>query len=137
MPDRPLTRFSGMAVAFAAVGGWELFIASGLLNYSYLPAPHQILYAIRSLVSRRRTRPRCRAHAGRSAGGGRDRVDGRGGGGLGAGLVPNAHRWVMASVDFARTIPAVALVPVAVLTFGPIHRRASAGCLRGLRGRPC
>ena len=50
MPDRPRNHLSGMAVAFAAVGGWELLIASGLLDYSYLPAPHQIIYATASLV---------------------------------------------------------------------------------------
>ncbi len=119
MPDRPLTRFSGMAVAFAAVGGWELLTACGLLNYSYLPAPHQILGTIRSLV-RGGELARDVAHTlgvalaaaaiastvGTAAG-------------LVLGLTPAAHRWLMASVDFARTIPAVALVPVTVLTFGP------------------
>ena len=40
--------------------------------------------------------------------------------GFAIGFIPMVRRYGMASVDFLRTIPAVALVPVAVLTFGPI-----------------
>ncbi len=119
MPDRPRIRFSGMAIAFAAVGGWELLIASGLLNYAYLPAPHQILYAIRSLV-RGGELARDVAHTlGVALAAAAIASTVGAAAGFVLGLVPSAHRWVMASVDFARTIPAVALVPVAVLTFGP------------------
>jgi sulfonate transport system permease protein len=39
--------------------------------------------------------------------------------GLAIGLAPAVRRYTMSSIDFLRTIPAVALVPVAVLTFGP------------------
>jgi NitT/TauT family transport system permease protein len=39
--------------------------------------------------------------------------------GLGIGLLPRLRRNAMASVDVLRTVPAVALMPVALLTFGP------------------
>jgi sulfonate transport system permease protein len=41
--------------------------------------------------------------------------------GLAIGLIPAVRRYTMASVDFLRTIPAVALVPIAVLSFGPVR----------------
>lgn len=39
--------------------------------------------------------------------------------GLAVGVSPKAQRYVVPSIDFLRTIPAVTLVPVAVVTFGP------------------
>ena len=41
--------------------------------------------------------------------------------GLAVGLIPTVRRYTMASIDFLRTIPAVALVPIAVLSFGPVR----------------
>ena len=40
--------------------------------------------------------------------------------GLAVGLLPTLRSYVVASIDFLRTIPAVTLIPVAVLTFGPV-----------------
>ena len=40
--------------------------------------------------------------------------------GLAVGLLPTLQGYVVASIDFLRTIPAVTLIPVAVLTFGPV-----------------
>ena len=40
--------------------------------------------------------------------------------GLAVGLLPTLRDYVVASIDFLRTIPAVTLIPVAVLTFGPV-----------------
>ena len=42
--------------------------------------------------------------------------------GLAIGLASRWGRWVTATIDVARTIPAVALVPAAVLTIGPTAR---------------
>jgi sulfonate transport system permease protein len=119
MPDRPRTRLSGMAVAFAAVGGWEFLITSGLLNYAYLPAPHQILCTTLSSVRSGELANDVAHTLGVALAAAAIASTVGAAVGFVLGLVPAAHSWVMASVDFARTIPAVALVPVAVLTFGP------------------
>ena len=104
----------------AAIICWQALKAAGLLDYEYLPAPRDVVAALGEL-----------ARSGELA---RDVAHTLGVATLSAGLamilgaalgfaigfIPMVRRYGMASVDFLRTIPAVALVPVAVLTFGPL-----------------
>jgi sulfonate transport system permease protein len=120
MASRTVIAPSGLAVPVAAIVCWQAFDAAGLLDYEYLPSPRDVLRALVELV-----------RSGELAG---DLAHTLGvaalaaalamalGAALGSaiGLIPAVRRNVMASVDFLRTVPAVALVPVAVLTLGPI-----------------
>jgi ABC-type nitrate/sulfonate/bicarbonate transport system permease component len=114
------SRLTGFVVPLAAVAGWQALKSVGLLDYEYLPSPRELVAALVELV-----------HSGELV----DDVSHTLGLavvaaalsmavgavlGLAIGLVPAVRRYSMASVDFLRTIPAVALVPVAVLSFGPV-----------------
>ena len=119
MASRQGVNLSGLLVPLIAIAGWQLLASTKLLDYEYLPAPSEVVAALVALVK-----------SGELAG---DLVHTLGvallaaaitltlGGALGLaiGLLPTLRRYVMASIDFLRTIPAVALVPVAVLTLGP------------------
>ena len=120
MASRTVIALSGLAVPVGAIVCWQAFEAAGLLDYEYLPSPRDVLRALVELV-----------RSGELAG---DLAHTLGVAALAAalamalgaalgfaiGLIPAVRRYVMASVDFLRTVPAVALVPVAVLTLGPI-----------------
>ncbi|MBW8487215.1 ABC transporter permease [Actinomadura parmotrematis] len=110
---------AGLAAPLLAVAAWELLIRARVLTFTYLPAPSAIVAAGRDLLLH--------------------------GGLLGAllhtaavtllawalasaaalalgtalGLSATAARFSMASVEVLRTLPAVALVPVALLVAGP------------------
>ena len=119
MASRHEVNLSGLLVPLAAIAAWQFLVSTKLLDYEYLPAPSEVVAALAVLVK-----------SGELAG---DLVHTLGvallaavitltlGGtlGLAIGLLPTIRRYVMGSIDFLRTIPAVALVPVAVLTFGP------------------
>lgn len=111
---------NGLLVPAVLILGWQALASSGVLDYTYLPSPAEVLTALVEL-----------ARSGQLA---RDVAHTLGVAALAAalamilgaamgfaiGLVPVIRHYTMASVDFLRTIPAVALVPVAVLTFGPV-----------------
>jgi len=115
------SRLVGLVVPLAAVAGWQALKSVGVLDYEYLPAPSEVVAAVVDL--------------GRSG----ELVDDvahtlgvvavvvaismtvGAALGLAIGLLPTVRRYSMASVDFLRTIPAVALVPVAVLSLGPVR----------------
>jgi sulfonate transport system permease protein len=111
--------FSGALAPLVVLAIWQLLASTGLLRYEYLPAPVEVLAA---LVELGRTGELMRdvghtlgvaltaAVITLSCGAAL---------GLAIGLLPALREYVMASIDFLRTIPAVTLVPVAVLTFGP------------------
>ena len=120
MASRPVVALTGFAIPLAAVLCWQAIESAGLLDFEYLPSPREVLSALAELV--------------RSGELARDVSHTLGIAvlaaaiamilgavlGFGIGLIPVVGRYTMAGVDFLRTIPAVALVPVAVLTLGPI-----------------
>ncbi len=113
-------RTTGIVVPFAAIACWQALAAAGWLDYEYLPSPGEVLTELAELV-RSGELAGDLAHtlgvallaAGLSMALG-------GALGLAIGLVPAVRRYSMATIDFLRTIPAVALVPVVVLALGPI-----------------
>ena len=110
---------AALLVPIAAVASWQLLSWAGVLHFDYLPAPVDILGALSTEV-RNGELPRAAAHTlevvliasaltltvGAALG-------------LAIGLLPRLRGWVYASIDAIRTVPAVMLIPVAVLTFGP------------------
>jgi sulfonate transport system permease protein len=120
MSSRTAISLGGLIVPVAAIVCWQVLKAAGLLDYEYLPSPRDVLAALGELA-RSGELARDVAHtlgvAAFSAG--MAMILGAALG-FAIGFIPMVRRYGMASVDFLRTIPAVALVPVAVLTFGPI-----------------
>jgi sulfonate transport system permease protein len=120
MISRPNVNLSGLMVPVGLIAVWQLLESTGLLDYEYRPSPGEILDALVALV-----------RTGELA---KDVVHTLGvalmaagitltfGAALGfaIGLLPMLQGYVMASIDFLRTIPAITLVPVAILTFGPV-----------------
>jgi ABC-type nitrate/sulfonate/bicarbonate transport system permease component len=119
MASRTVRLLGGLVVPISVIGCWQALKSAGFIDYQYLPSPVDVLSALVELT-----------HSGELA---RDvahtlttaalafslaMILGAAAG-LAIGLAPAVRRHVMASVDFLRTIPAVALVPVAVLAFGP------------------
>jgi sulfonate transport system permease protein len=120
MISRPNVNVSGLVVPLGLIAVWQLLESAGLLDFDYLPSPREILDALVDLV---RTGELVRdvlhtLGVAMTATG----ITLTFGAALGfaIGLWPTLQRYVMASIDFLRTIPAITLVPVAVLTFGPV-----------------
>lgn len=109
----------GLAVAIALIVLWQWVVQSGLITISYLPAPTAVGAALAeqiasgemgAAVSHTLWVALLAAAIAIAAGiilGGL------------LGVSPVARRYTLATVDFLRSIPAVALMPVALLLLGP------------------
>jgi len=108
----------GLVVAVALVASWQLVVDSGLLAFDYLPAPSEIVSATRDLFTSGEL-PDALLHTVRVT-----VVSSLLAITLGASVgtvfaLSNAVRkWTAASVDVIRTVPVVALMPVALLVWG-------------------
>ncbi|MFG1928659.1 ABC transporter permease [Cryptosporangium sp. NPDC048952] len=111
--------YLGTATAVAIVGVWEALVRTGVLTFDYLPAPSSILASVGELVTDDDLGGRILHTAWVAlvawviALGVAFVV------GVAVALSPRTWRYSMASIEVLRTIPAVALVPVALLVFGP------------------
>ena len=120
MASRTVIALSGLVVPVAAIVCWQAFEAAGLLDYEYLPSPRDVLRALVELVRSGELAADLAHTLGVAALAAALAMALGATLGFAIGLIPAVRRYVMASVDFLRTVPAVALVPVAVLTLGPI-----------------
>lgn len=109
----------GLAVVVALVGAWQLAVGGGLVSFDYVPAPSSVLH---SLVTELRS-GQLAAELGHTVS-----VTLRAwllalAAGVVAGLAlassPPLRAFFGASVDALRTIPVVALLPIALLIWGP------------------
>ena len=114
------SRLVGAVVPLAAVAGWQAVKSMGLLDYVYLPSPREVLAAVLDLVRSGELVDDVTHTLGVAVMAAAISMAVGAALGLAIGLIPAVRRYSMASVDFLRTIPAVALVPVAVLSFGPV-----------------
>ena len=114
-----VSRLVGLVVPVTAVAGWQALKSLGLLDYEYLPSPRELLVAFVELVRSGELLADVSHTLGVAILAATLSMLVGAVTGLAIGLMPAARRYSMASVDFLRTIPAVALVPVAVLSFGP------------------
>jgi sulfonate transport system permease protein len=119
MANRPRSRLIGLLLPISAIALWQLLESAGLVRYEYLPAPLEVMKSAAEL-----------GRSGELAGDvahtlavtlAATAIALTFGAllGLGIGLAPILQNYLVASIDFLRTIPAVTLVPVAVMTFGP------------------
>jgi hypothetical protein len=111
--------FSGAVVPLVVLALWQLFASTGLLRYEYLPAPLEVLAALVELARTGELVRDVMYTLGVALMAAAITLTLGAAVGLAIGLLPTLRDYVMASIDFLRTIPAVTLVPVAVLTFGP------------------
>jgi ABC-type nitrate/sulfonate/bicarbonate transport system permease component len=105
----------GWVAPLALVGSWQVSVSSGVLDYQFLPAPTEIAGALRSSGE---LPTDVIGTLGVSVLATMIALVVGGGVGLVVGLVPALHGYTAASIDFLRTIPAVALMPVALLALG-------------------
>ncbi|MDV6296172.1 ABC transporter permease [Rhodococcus aetherivorans] len=109
----------GLLVPLTAIAVWQLLVSAEVLDYEYLPAPHEVADALVELVRTGELVDDLAHTLGVALTATVITLTVGGALGLVIGLVPALRKYSMASIDVLRTIPAVALVPVAVLTFGP------------------
>ncbi len=120
MANRARTAPIGLLLPLAVIVLWQLLASAGLLHYEYLPAPLEVMTSLVELAQTGElvrdalhtlgvtlTAAGIMSALGAAVG-------------LAVGLLPTLRDYVVASIDFLRTIPAVTLIPVAVLTFGPV-----------------
>jgi ABC-type nitrate/sulfonate/bicarbonate transport system permease component len=117
---RIASRLIGLLVPLAALVGWQAMTSTGLLDFEYLPSPREILTALIYLVRTGELVDDVAHTLGVATAASAVSMVVGGALGVAIGLGPQVRRYSMASVDFLRTIPAVALVPIAVLSFGPV-----------------
>lgn len=110
----------GLLVPLAAILAWQLLVSTGVLDYEFLPAPNEVLDALIALAETGELASDLMHTLGVALLAAAIAMTMGGALGLAIGLVPTLRTNLMASIDFLRTIPAVALMPVAVLTFGPV-----------------
>ena len=119
MASRHGVNLSGLLVPLVAIAGWQMLVSTKLLDYEYLPAPSEVVTALVVLVKSGELVADLAHTLGVALLAAAITLTLGGALGLAIGLLPTLRRYVIASIDFLRTIPAVALVPVAVLTLGP------------------
>ncbi len=119
MSSRPQVHFAGLLLPLGMLAFWQLLESTGVVRYEYLPAPLDVIESAAEL-GRSGELAGDIAHtvAVTSVATGIASTVGAALG-LAIGLVPMLQRFVVASIDFLRAIPAVTLVPVAVMTLGP------------------
>jgi sulfonate transport system permease protein len=115
------SRLVGILVPLAAVAGWQTLESMGWLDYEYLPSPREVVAALLDLARSGELVDDVAHTLGVTVAAAAIAMAFGAALGLAIGLIPAVRRYSMASVDFLRTIPAVALVPIAVLTFGPVR----------------
>ena len=110
---------SGLLVPLATISAWQALVSTDVLDYEYLPAPREILDALVELVGSGELAGDLGHTLGVALLAAVLALTLGGALGLAIGLIPALRVHLMASIDFLRTIPAVALMPVALLILGP------------------
>jgi ABC-type nitrate/sulfonate/bicarbonate transport system permease component len=110
---------AGFLVPLAGIGAWQLLVSTGVLNYDYLPAPVEVGESLITLATSGELATDLTHTLAVAVLAAALALLLGGALGLAIGSLPPLRACLMASVDFLRTIPAVALLPVALLRFGP------------------
>jgi ABC-type nitrate/sulfonate/bicarbonate transport system permease component len=114
---RDLLNIPGTLTLLAAGAAWEALVRFGAVTYEYLPAPSAILVAFAGLVASGELLANT-AHTMRSVAIGWAVACMIGGAlGLLLGLSDVARRYLLASLEVLRPLPAIAFLPVALLLF--------------------
>jgi ABC-type nitrate/sulfonate/bicarbonate transport system, permease component len=108
----------GLILPLAVVAAWELLVGMGAIALDFLPAPHEVLGALVEEVGSGALAAASAHTIGVTVLATALALVLGGALGLAMGLITGVRTYVSASVDVLRTIPAVALMPVAVLALG-------------------
>jgi sulfonate transport system permease protein len=120
MSSRVATHLGALLVPVAVVGAWQLLGVTVLAGYEFLPSPGEVARALADLA-RSGELVRDAGHTLRIALSAAVITLTVGAGvGFAIGSFPALRMGVMATVDVLRTIPAVALVPIALMALGPV-----------------
>jgi sulfonate transport system permease protein len=114
------SRFAPLVAPVALVAGWALLSATALAEYQFLPSPLDVATAFVDSTVHGDMLAATAHTVGMSLSASMIAIVGGGLLGLAIGSWASARRYSMATIDFLRTIPAIALVPVALLALGPI-----------------
>jgi ABC-type nitrate/sulfonate/bicarbonate transport system permease component len=107
----------GLLTLLSAAALWEILVRSGVLTFAYLPAPSAIIIAFAEIAVSGELLATT-AHTLRSVLIGWVLACAIGGGlGLLLGLSPLARRYLLASLEVLRPLPAIAFLPVTLLLF--------------------
>lgn len=120
MASRFVVSLTGLVVPLATVLCWQAIDSAGLLDFEYLPSPREVVNALAELVTSGQLAQDVSHTLGVAVLAALTAMVLGAVLGFAIGVIPLVRRYTMAGVDFLRTIPAVALVPVAVLTLGPM-----------------
>jgi ABC-type nitrate/sulfonate/bicarbonate transport system permease component len=110
---------AALVVPLTLLAAWEALSATRLLALEFLPAPHTIAVALAEELRSGELATDTARTVGVTLAATTVAVTAGGVLGLALGRVRAAHTYLAASIDVLRTIPAVALVPVALLGLGP------------------
>jgi sulfonate transport system permease protein len=110
-----LRGFGGIALFLLA---WELLVRSGLAHYDYLPAPDAIAAQAPALVFDRGVFGEIGHTLGATLSGWAIAVAIGLSAGIALGLSPTVRSYGLMTVELLRPLPAVALIPLALLLFG-------------------
>ncbi|MDA2891031.1 ABC transporter permease subunit [Mycolicibacterium sp. BiH015] len=116
MRERALTAVLTPAVLIVA---WQLSVWAGLLDFRYLPSPLDIAVSMGAQMGDGALTAAVGHTLSVMAAAAALAVVMGTAIGAALGMAPGARAWVEASIDVFRTVPAIMLIPVAVLTFGP------------------
>lgn len=112
----------GLGVLAGLLAAWQLAVAAGALDAHALPGPLGILDGLRDLAATDALWPRLRHTLTAVLLAWAIAVAAGGVGGLLLGSSPTVAAWTGASVDVLRSLPVLALIPIAVLVWGPAMR---------------
>jgi ABC-type nitrate/sulfonate/bicarbonate transport system permease component len=113
-------RAIGWIVPVVVVGVWQVVVGSGLLHLESVPAPDGVARALLDVIKSGDLVEDLLYTGGITVLATLLAVTVGGALGLAIGLLPPLRLAVMASVDVLRTVPAVALMPIALLALGPL-----------------
>ena len=112
-------RAAGWLVPLAGIVTWQVMVDTGVMDYDFLPPPTEILRTLAGLVVSGELVGDVLYTASVVVLAASLALLVGGAGGLVVGSVPAVRAYATASVDVVRTVPAVALTPVALLVLGP------------------
>jgi ABC-type nitrate/sulfonate/bicarbonate transport system permease component len=112
----------GAGVVLLAIAGWEALVRLGILHYDYLPAPTNVLGGFGDLLASGALLTDIGHTLGVALLSAAIAIAVGAPLGAAIGLVPAFRALTNSSVDVLRSLPVIALIPVAILVWGPEFR---------------
>lgn len=111
---------NGLLAPLVLIAAWQAAVSTGVLRLQFLPTPAAIAVELTGLAASGELAADLAHTVGVVTLAVLIAIGAGSGLGLAIGLLPMLRVHLASTIDVLRTIPAVALVPVALLTFGPV-----------------